>query len=143
MVGLNLFSLLARGISQYFQSRSGDTQLRRELLAHRRRELLHQHIPDVYAAQEKFGVGFDELHQLLISHDPAGQGKLAATSPYYPELARTLLYQLPLADSEEKLLSLVKQEISLWFGQAALPAQGLAMLTQAISQWRSSAGKHL
>ena len=134
MLGLNLFSLLTRGINSFLQGRRDETQLQRELLAHRRRQLLHQHIPDVHAARQAFGPRFDEIHQLLVSHDPAGLKELAATSPFYPELARTLLYQLPRAESEEQVYQLVRQEVSLWFGQRAVNEEVLRPLADDIQQ---------
>jgi hypothetical protein len=137
---LNLFSLFAGGLSRYFQSRSDETRLRWELLAHRRRQLLHQHIPDAYSARDTFGARFDELHLLLVKHDPGSLKKLAADSPFYPELARTLLYQLPQADSEEKVLALVQQEVHLWFGQRLLNADVLPALASSIYQWDKDSG---
>ncbi|MBF9220664.1 hypothetical protein [Hymenobacter ruricola] len=79
---MNLFSLLTAGLNRYFRGRADETQLRRELLAHRRRQLLHQNIPDVYAARTAFGARFEELQALLVAHDPAHLQKLAAGSPY-------------------------------------------------------------
>jgi len=138
MFGLNLFSLLSGALNRRFQNHSDETQLRRELLAHRRRELLYQHIPDVYAAQAAFGQRFDELLNLLISYDPGQLRKLAAESPYYPEMARTLLYQLAGIDTIEKMRELLRQETSLWFGQRIISAAELDMLTAALWQWHTT-----
>lgn len=137
MLTLNPFSLLSGLLNRRFQNRSDETQLRRELLAHRRRELVHQHIPDVYAAQATFGQRFDELLNLLISYDPGHLRKLAAESPYYPEMARTLLYQLAGADTMEKMRELLRQETSLWFGQRVISADELEALAAALWQWHT------
>jgi hypothetical protein len=132
-----VFNLLAKLINYRSQRRADETQLRRELLAHRRRELLHQHIPDVLMARKTFGPRFDELQQMLVLHDPGNQGELAADSPYYPELARTLLYQLPANSSAAKVWEVLRQEVSLWFGLRAASEETLQGLATAIGEWQA------
>lgn len=133
MLGTNLFTFLAGLLSGHFRSRSDETQLRRELLAHRRRQLLHQHIPDVYQAREQFGSLFEDTHAILVEHDPGHLGALAAASTYYPELTRTLLYQFKAISSVGEMGNLIRQETGLWFGrQAAAPPAELAALLYQI-----------
>ncbi|RSK44662.1 hypothetical protein [Hymenobacter perfusus] len=130
--------LLLALVSRRQRNQAAENQLRRELLAHQRRELLHAQIPDLATARHAFGIHFDSLHQLLVHHDPAGLGPDAAASPLYPELARTLLYQLPKAATPEQRLGLLQQEIYLWFGRDVRPLEPDHALTQAFEAWQQS-----
>ena len=130
--------LFASIIDRHFKGRSDDARLRQELLVHRRRELLHQHIPDVYAARADFGPRSEELPDLLLSHDPAGLNDRAAPSPYYPELARTLLLQLSPTQSKGQMHDFLQQELSRWFGHSLSKAARVPRLAEALYQWRIS-----
>jgi hypothetical protein len=140
MLGIPFLSLILRFFGQRAEGQADERQLRRELLAHQRRQLVHQRIPDVHTARDTFGPRFDALHQLLVAHDPAGVGASAPTNAYYPELTRTLLYQLDKAGTSEQLLSLLRQEQSLWFGPGSIYEEELAELARAVEEWRCAAG---
>lgn len=141
MLGIPLLSLVMRLFNRQSESRADERQLRRELLAHQRRQLIHQHIPDVYQARETFGARFEELLALFVAHDPAGVGATANSNAYYPELTRTVLYQLARkAPTDEQLPDLLRQELGLWFGAGTVYAEELAELTRAIGHWRLTAG---
>jgi hypothetical protein len=139
MLGIVLFNWVVRLLGRQTESRADERQLRRELLAHQRRQLIHQHIPEQYAVREAFGPRFEELLQLLIDHDPAGVGAAAATNVYYPELTRTLLYQLGKAGNDEQLRNLLRQEQGLWFGPGSIEEERLVGLTTAVGTWRQGA----
>jgi len=128
--------LLLALVSRRQHNQAAESQLRRELLAHQRRQLLHAQIPDLDTARHAFGSHFDSLHQLLVHHNPAGLGPDAAASPLYPELARTLLYQLPKAATPEQRFGLLQQEIYLWFGREVRPPKPDDALTQAFETWQ-------
>ncbi|WP_426492161.1 hypothetical protein [Hymenobacter sp. 102] len=100
--------LLLRLISRRPRNRADENQLRQELLAHQRRQLLQARIPNLNTARQEVGPHLDSLVQVLIQHDPAGLGADAEASPLYPELARTLLYQLPKAATPEQRLRLLQ-----------------------------------
>ncbi|MCB2377162.1 hypothetical protein LGH70_06185 [Hymenobacter sp. BT635] len=137
MLGFSfLLSFLSRGLNSHSQRRADDAQLRQELLAHQRRQLLHASIPEVYAVQEQFGARFEELRYLLIQHDPAFLGPVAAASPLYAELTRTLLYQLDKATTQLLVVELVQREIGLWFGRHYAAQSGVGALATAIDDWR-------
>lgn len=140
MLGLNLFALAARLLTGRMQSRHDETQLRRELLAHQRRQLIHHRIPDAHTVQVSFGSQFDELRELLVLHDPGRLGQDATNSPLYEELARTIIYQLPSAGETTTVPSLVQQEVSLWFGAPAAAAAQLAPLSEAVVNWQLTRG---
>lgn len=132
-----LLSLLSRGLNSSIRRRSDEVQLRQELLAHQR-QLMHAAIPDVHAAQEHFRQQFSELHHLLVLHDPAFLGPKAAASPLYPEITRTLLYQLGKAGTYPQLLELVQREVALWFGRQYAAQSGVEELAIAIQEWRQA-----
>ncbi|MCA8830577.1 hypothetical protein [Hymenobacter pini] len=129
------FGLLLRLISRRQHSRADENQLRQELLAHQRRQLLHARIPNLDMARQEFGSHLNSLVQVLIQHDPAGLEADAEASPLYPELARTLLYQLPKAATPEQRLRLLQQELYLWFGRQAPPPESEDALTLAFEAW--------
>lgn len=128
--------LLLGLISRRQHNQADESQLRRELLAHQRRQLLHAQIPDLDTVRHAFGARFDSLRQLLVRHDPAGLGPDAPDSPLYPELARTLLCQLPKAATPEQRLSLLQQEVYLWFGRKVRPPEPADALTLAFEAWQ-------
>lgn len=130
--------LLLALVSRRQRNRADENQLRRELLAHQRRQLLHAQIPDLDTTRHTFGPRFDSLHQLLVRHDPAGLGPDAPASPLYPELARTLLYQLPKTATPGQRLGLLQQEVYLWFGREVRPPAPDDALTQAFEAWQQS-----
>ncbi|MET4106069.1 hypothetical protein [Hymenobacter sp. UYP22] len=130
--------LLLALVSRQQRNRADDNQLRRELVAHQRRQLLHAQIPNLDTARYAFGPRFDSLHQLLVRHDPAGLGPDAPDSPLYPELARTLLYQLPKATTPGRRLALLQQEVYLWFGREVRPPEPADTLTLAFEAWQQS-----
>jgi hypothetical protein len=117
------------------QKRSDELQLRQEIIAHQRRQLLHASIPDLSVIQELFGNKFDELRQLVIQYDPAWLGQDATISPLYSELTRTLLFQLHRPVTCAQLLSLVQQEVSLWFGRQYSTSKRVEELMIAIANW--------
>lgn len=133
---LPIVSLLLNLFSRRLRDRAEATQLRQELLAHQRRQLLHAQIPNLDTARQAFGTRFDSLYQLLVHHDPAGLGPDSSDSPLYPELARTLLYQLPKTTTSEQRLRLLQQEVYLWFGRGVRPPEPDEALAQAFETWQ-------
>ncbi|RTQ51435.1 hypothetical protein EJV47_06425 [Hymenobacter gummosus] len=140
MLGLRLFTWLVGLLGQRTESRADERQLRRELLAYQRRQLIHQHIPEEHRVREAFGPRFEELLQLLVQHDAAGTGPAAPTNAYYPELTRTVIYQLGKAQTDEQLLTLLRQEQGLWFGSGSIDEQALEALAIDVQRWRQGAG---
>ncbi|MDU0368823.1 hypothetical protein ACFPAF_00325 [Hymenobacter endophyticus] len=130
--------LLLALVSRRQRNRADENHLRRELLAHQRRQLLHAQLPDLGTARRAFGPRFDSLHQLLVRHDLAGLGPDAPASPLYPELARTLLYRLPKATTPGQRLGLLQQEVYLWFGREVRLPEPDDALTQAFEAWQQS-----
>jgi hypothetical protein len=72
---------------------------------------------------------------LLATHDLPGLG---AAHAYYPELTRTVIYQLSKAGSEKQLLQLLKQEHGLWFGPGSIDEAKLQMLVRVVRPWQVS-----
>ena len=140
---------LIKHLGGYSQERERQRHGKNVARRQQRRRYAHSDVPSLNVIEERHGIHFRELIDLLVEADPAHLGtrkSLKGREPQHVEMmqrryrlmASTLIHRMEPPEAVNKTETLITRELWLWFGQENFHSdpEDPTDLIPSVTNWR-------